>query len=1045
MRADFSRFSFDNLRHYAKHYAGVLHQQGRVWLDSDWNEDVLTRLRRLEEETCDLVGACGVPDPWTAFRVRPNPDPTSAPDDFLIDGGEGPLGRFYVDGILCHLGQPTSYLRQPDLPDPPRVPLPAISSPPVGSPPRSEVTAVVYLEVWRRLITYLEDESLREIALGGPDTTTRLKTVAQVKVAVIPAGTEATCASGALFVPRPGSGTLTTLQPKDTQPPDLCRLPDPANYTGRENRLYRVEIHDAGDVLGAGTGFTSRTRLGADAAAGAVALSLAQVLSADQVDALKRAGIVTVADDDGGVETLPLADVLPDRRTLRLGRGLGRAFTTARNAAVTGGAARFKWSRDNASFAVAVMAVAADRQKLTLKSLGRDQATALRQGDVVEISDDASELGPGRGHLTTLTADPDPDQLTVSLADRLPDNFGVARGAVNLPASPLTSPPSPPGPPPAPAHLILRRWDGLGWASATFDDQLTPDMNLGDGVHIQVGGSDLRVGDYWQFAARSADGSVEALTAAPPAGVIRHRCPLAIVRWSRQAGRLVLSVVEDCRKKFPPLTRLTHLYYVSGDSQEALLGQTLPQPLQVGVANGLWPVAGAKVRFRVIAGTGTLRGDSPPGAGRDLIVLTGDDGVAQCTWQLDATTASQRVEATLAGAPLPVRFNATFRDAGGQEPGVRIKSVIVRGADGRDVPLPNDTDLPAAVLAQGIRVVCDRPIFQNAVVGKPTCYVTLDMPFPFNDVDRQLWGPPVIGFQPLILAGRPTSDNEVIFWNPTRETAEWLRNRLTQMMNQLNRGSRVLAHLTLKGNFIWADDNPDLFLDGDVFGFERDEGNTDLRLPSGDSRRGGDFEMWFWVVPGQGLLLVPPLTLAPDAVIGTTPARGIVTLSSPAPAPEGVQVNLSSSSTDIARVPPNVTVRAGQTTAEFPIQTFAVGGSPEITASLGGGTPLRAVLRSVVLADLTVVPDEVVLVGGPNAQGQVFLSGPAPAGGVVVTLRSDKPVVATVPPDIRIEQGQNQSQPFVVQKRGVGQARITASLAGVDRTEVLTVVRFPNF
>src|SRR5262245_32539994 len=97
--------------------------------------------------------------------------------------------------------------------------------------------------------------------------------------------------------------------------------------------------------------------------------------------------------------------------------------------------------------------------------------------------------------------------------------------------------------------------------------------------------------------------------------------------------------------------------------------------------------------IRVIAGTGSLRGVSPPGAGRDLIVLTGDDGVAQCTWQLDATTASQRVEATLAGTALPVRFNATFRDEGGQEPGVRIKSVLVRGADGRDVPLPNDTDL----------------------------------------------------------------------------------------------------------------------------------------------------------------------------------------------------------------------------------------------------------------------------------------------------------------------------------------------------------------
>jgi len=34
-----------------------------------------------------------------------------------------------------------------------------------------------YLEVWRRLITYLEDDAVREIALEGPDTIARLKTL----------------------------------------------------------------------------------------------------------------------------------------------------------------------------------------------------------------------------------------------------------------------------------------------------------------------------------------------------------------------------------------------------------------------------------------------------------------------------------------------------------------------------------------------------------------------------------------------------------------------------------------------------------------------------------------------------------------------------------------------------------------------------------------------------------------------------------------------------------------------------------------------------
>ena len=50
-----------------------------------------------------------------------------------------------------------------------------------------------------------------------------------------------------------------------------------------------------------------------------------------------------------------------------------------------------------------------------LRTAYRD-VTALRQGDIVEISDDASELGPAPGHLghlTYLTADPDPEATLI--------------------------------------------------------------------------------------------------------------------------------------------------------------------------------------------------------------------------------------------------------------------------------------------------------------------------------------------------------------------------------------------------------------------------------------------------------------------------------------------------------------------------------------------------------------------------------------------------------------------------------------------------------
>ncbi len=56
-------------------------------------------------------------------------------------------------------------------------------------------------------------------------------------------------------------------------------------------------------------------------------------------------------------------------------------------------------------------------------------------------------------------------------------------------------------------------------------------------------------------------------------------------------------------------------------------------------------------------------------------------------------------------------------------------------------------------------------------------------------------------------------------------------------------------HITLKGNVIWSAEDPSLYLDGETLGTQRGETENNLRFPSGDGKRGGDFEMWFWLVP----------------------------------------------------------------------------------------------------------------------------------------------------------------------------------------------------
>lgn len=970
MRADFSRLSYEE----RKHYAGMLHQQGRVWLDADWNEEVFSRLRLLERETFDIIGACGAPDPGTAFAISP-PAPGDAPDDFRIAGGPGPEGRFYVDGILCQLDAATTYLRQPDLPDAPRIPV----------PPEGDLRALVYLEVWRRLITYLEDPELREIALGGPDTAVRLRTIAQVKVVTVTnPDTIVTCENADELLPKPGQGTLTTLQPADVLPGDLCRLPDPANYTGRENRLYRVEIHDAGDVLGADGGSAAQIKLAADAAPGDLKIALTEALAADQSAAFGRSGVVLLSDDDGQTETVPLAAANPisaDGRTLTLARGLRRAWTTAANATITGGVARFKWSRDNAAFAVGVTAISEDRRTLTLSALGRDQATALRQGDLVEISDDAHELGPARGHLTRLLADPDPDQFTASIEDALPADFGAGVGTVTL-----------------------RRWDGVGLAQRPFGETTTPDMNLGDGVHIQFNGFDLRPGDYWQFAARSADGSVEILTDSPPVGIERHHCPLAVVRWGRetrfeaelvvktlvdlqiisarraatlrrdlaQSGRafltldeaaeltrgldanpeqikalrerlareagtrqITLTIVEDCRPKFPPLTRLTHLYYVSGDGQEAAPGTALPQPLQAGVALGPWPIEGARVRFRLLAGNGVLRGGGQEGP--DIVVLSGPDGVADCAWQLDQQTPSQRVEATLvSGAALPVRFNANLDQARGQDPGVHITRVFSRNANNAESPLQNDITVTAGELAGGsIRLECDAAV-DPATLSRPTAFLTVEVPFvgalgAAGTVPAPVIVPAAgIAYQTLVLAGDVGVEGNVIFWRPTSQVSALL-TQLPLLRPAQDRG--ILARLTLKGNFLWAGADPERFLDGDTFGIRAPVAAasiTHLRLPSGDGRRGGDFTLWFWLVQPAPTIRLTRLSITPGQVVGgqgVTPT-GTVVLSGPAPAGGATLIALASNNPNVASAPANVAIPAGQTQATFPVTTRTIAGNP---------------------------------------------------------------------------------------------------------------------
>lgn len=412
MSGDYSRFTFDPLRRFAS----VRVQQGRVQLDSDWNEhsDVLRERTRLLG--LDSGGPAWLPTLTT-------------PDAFLIGAIAGPPadlsiqdGRIYVDGRLAEIfpNEGVTYLKQPFLPDPPA--------------PDPTIDTLVYLDLWEREVTWVEEPKLLDIALGGVDTTTRIQQVWQVKLY---AQREARAVCGvdlnALFAPT--AGRLTTSAVAPPAPDDPCILPLNAGYRGIENRFYRVEIQTPGPL----------------------------------------------------------------------------------------GTALFKWSRDNGSIAsrVTSIAVAGGQTRLSVNRVGRDARLRFRINDWVTLTDDHRELWGEAGQMARVI---DIDEAKrVIVLDRAVPTAGRAFGPT---AADVVA-----------RNTRLQRWDESAPLNVLDGDGLIATaagpIDLEDGVQVSFStitpGGRFKIGDYWVFAARTADAWVEPLNAAPPRGIHHQYLQLAAI------------------------------------------------------------------------------------------------------------------------------------------------------------------------------------------------------------------------------------------------------------------------------------------------------------------------------------------------------------------------------------------------------------------------------------------------------------------------------------------------------------------------------------
>ena len=143
------------------------------------------------------------------------------------------------------------------------------------------------------------------------------------------------------------------------------------------------------------------------------------------------------------------------------------------------------------------------------------------------------------------------------------------------------------------------------------------------------------------------------------------------------------------------------------------------------------------------------------------------------------------------------------------------------------------------------------------------------------------------------------------------------------------------------------------------------------------------------------------VSLSPASVIGGNTSTGTVTLTGPAPA-GGAVVTLTSSNAAAAQVPPSVTVAPNATTATFTVNTSPVASDTSLTISGTYGPTQSASLTVVAVVLNATTLNQIPILGGYSSTGTVTLSGPAPAGGALVTLSSSDttvqvPASVTVP------------------------------------------------
>ena len=181
------------------------------------------------------------------------------------------------------------------------------------------------------------------------------------------------------------------------------------------------------------------------------------------------------------------------------------------------------------------------------------------------------------------------------------------------------------------------------------------------------------------------------------------------------------------------------------------------------------------------------------------------------------------------------------------------------------------------------------------------------------------------------------------------------------------------------------------------------------------------------------------VTKNPSTVVGGSNSTGTATLNGIAPI-GGAVVTLQSSNTAAAQVPASVTIPAGLTSATFTITTNPVSANTSVSISGTYGVTQSTILTVNQPSLLALSKTPTTVIGGSPSTGTATLNGPAPAGGVVVTLQSNNTAVARVPASVTVPAGST-SATFTITTSAVGSStQVTISGTYITtHTTALTV------